>query len=120
MVLLDTKLEVIPFFVARAVDCILCIKAVEKASEITRSGPDGMRNPGTSIPYLIHAGSFSSGVKRTFWDVHNPDNAISIRIKDAMFGYSRDRFDQVIVEVANPTDTINEIERALARSFNTK
>jgi len=27
MVLLDTKLKVIPFFVARAIVCILCIEA---------------------------------------------------------------------------------------------
>jgi hypothetical protein len=91
------------------------VDRVARASEIARSGPDGTRNPGTSIPYVLHAGSFHSGVKRTFWDVHNPEKAISIWINDGMFAGAEDRYDQVVVEVANPADTIHEIERALAR-----
>jgi hypothetical protein len=90
------------------------VDRIERTPEIARSGPQGTRNPGASIPPLVHVGSFDSGVKRTFWDVHNPDNAISIWIKNGMFGASEDRYDQVVVEVADPAETINEIKRALA------
>lgn len=91
------------------------IDRVEEASEIARSGPDGTRNPGTSIPYVIHAGSFNSGVKRTFWDVHNPDHAISLWINHGMFAGTEDRYDQVVIEVAHPADTIKKIKEALTR-----
>lgn len=90
------------------------IDRVERAPEIARAGPDGTRNPGTSVPHLLHAGSFNSGVRRTFWDVHNPDNAISIWLRNGMFTTSDDRYDQVVVEVANPAEIIEQIERAMA------
>jgi hypothetical protein len=89
------------------------IESVELAAELARSGPDGMRNPGTSIPHLVNAGSFNSGVKRTFWDVHNPDRAIRIKLKSGMFAGLEDRYDEVIVEVADPAETLRNIEAAL-------
>ena len=92
------------------------IDSVEKAPEIARAGPDGTRNPGTSIPFLIYAGSFNSGVERTFWDVHNPDNAITIKLKSPLFAGMADRYDRFVVEVADPAATIHEIERALVDS----
>ena len=48
------------------------IETVEHATALARAGPTGTRNPGTSIPYLLNAGSFNAGVYRSFWDVHNP------------------------------------------------
>jgi hypothetical protein len=91
------------------------IDRVAKAPEIARAGPEGTRNPGTSVPHLINAGSFNSGVKRTFWDVHNPDKAISIWVKGGMFSSGDDRYDQIVVEVANPDETIAQIEGARAQ-----
>jgi hypothetical protein len=92
------------------------IASIETARETARAGPEGTRNPGTSIPHLINAGSFNSGVNRTFWDVHNPDNAIKIRLRSGLFAGIEDRYDEVIVEVANPAETIGEIERARGSS----
>jgi hypothetical protein len=89
------------------------IESVEIASEIARVGPEGTRNPGTSIPHLINAGSFNSGVKRSFWDVHNPDRAIKINVRNSLFGGIEDRYDEVVVEVADPGETIRKIEGAL-------
>jgi hypothetical protein len=91
---------------------VQAIDRVEIAPEIARSGPDGTRNPGTSIPHVIHAGSFNSGVRRTFWDVHNPDHAILIKLKHGMFAGLEDHYDEVVVEVGDPAATVNEIERA--------
>ncbi len=92
------------------------IKSIAIDPETVRAGPDGTRNPGTSIPHLVNAGSFNSGVKRSFWDVHNPDNAITIRLKSGMFAGMEDRYDEVVVEVSNPAETISEIERALTEN----
>jgi hypothetical protein len=89
------------------------IESVEIASEIARLGPEGTRNPGTSIPHLINAGSFNSGVKRSFWDVHDPDRAIKIKLKNGLFAGIEDRYDEVVVEVADPMETIRKIEGAL-------
>ena len=90
------------------------IQSVDIAPDIARAGPEGMRNPGTSIPHLINAGSFNSGVKRTFWDVHNPDKAIRIKLTSGLFAGVEVRYDEVLVEVANPAETIAQIERALS------
>jgi hypothetical protein len=91
------------------------IETVEAAGAIARSGPEGTRNPGTSIPFLLNAGSFNSGVKRSFWDVHNPDNAIRIKLKSSrgLFSAVEDRYDEVIVEVLAPAETVAEINQAL-------
>ena len=90
------------------------IESVEIASKIARVGPDGTRNPGTSIPFLINAGSFNSGVKRSFWDVHNADRAIKINVKNGLFAGIEDRYDEIVVEVADPMETIRKIEGALS------
>jgi hypothetical protein len=85
------------------------------AAERARAGPKGTRNPGTSIPGLLTAGTFNAGVYRTFWDVHNPDNAISIRLRNSqLFAGIEDRYDELIVEVENPAETTERINRALS------
>jgi len=91
------------------------IESVEIANEIARIGPEGTRNPGTSIPHLINAGSFNSGVKRSFWDVHNPDRAIRIKLRNEMFAGIEERYDEIVVEVADPMATLRNIEEALGK-----
>jgi hypothetical protein len=95
---------------------LTAIESVEIDGETAHAGPQGTRNPGTNIPHLINAGSFNSAVNRTFWDVHNPDNAIVIKLRSGMFAGMEDRYDEVIVEVANPAETIVEINWALGNS----
>ena len=68
----------------------------------------GIRLPGTYIPGLITAGTYyERHEKKAFWDVHNPEKAIAIELRD-------DRFTRVIVEVVNPDQTVKEIEGAIA------
>ena len=90
------------------------VKSVEIATKVARAGPEGTRNPGTSIPHLINAGSFNAGVKRSFWDVHNPENAIQIKLKSGLLTGMDERYDEVVVEVADPIETIRNIESALS------
>ena len=81
-----------------------------------RAGPEGARNPGTSIAGVIRAGTYNAGVSRTFWDVHNPEHAISIKLKNSqdLFAGIEDRYDELIVEVADPAETVERINRALS------
>jgi hypothetical protein len=75
----------------------------------------GIRNPGTSIPGVLNAGTFYEGVHRVFWDVHNPDRAIVIEL-DAIGGLllNDDRYDELIVEVSDPAGAVEQITRAMA------
>ena len=98
------------------------IEIVRMDAERARAGPEGTRNPGTSIQGLLTAGTFNAGVKRTFWDVRNPDNAISIRLKNTqdLFAGIEDRYDELIVEVADPAETVDRINRAPEEQANPK
>ena len=78
------------------------IEIVRMDAERARAGPEGTRNPGTSIPGLLTAGTFNAGVARTFWDVHNPENTIVIELRD-------ERYRELIVEVSDPQDAVELI-----------
>ena len=64
------------------------------------------RTPGTYFPGVIKAGSFRSSGQWMFCDVHDPHNAITIRVAD-------EHYSRLVVEVANPDATIVAIEQAI-------
>ncbi|HXW93468.1 MAG TPA: hypothetical protein VEK33_23160 [Terriglobales bacterium] len=67
----------------------------------------GIRLPGTNIPGVITAaGTFYQDGKRVFWDVHHPERAIVIDLYD-------ERFNQLVVEVADPEAAVHLIQNAL-------
>lgn len=94
------------------------IEIVRTDTARARAGPEGARNPGTSIPGVITAGTFNAGINRTFWDVHNPDHAISIKLRNPqdLFAGIEDRYDEFIVEVEDPAETVERINRALSKA----
>ncbi len=63
------------------------------------SGWKGWRMPGTSVPFLITAGTFHKSGDTIFWDVVHDDKAIIIELHD-------EHFKKLIVEVENPEETI--------------
>jgi hypothetical protein len=65
-----------------------------------------LRLPGTYVPGVITAGTFYQHGKRMFWDVKNPENTIVIALHD-------DRYDELIVEVADPAAAVALITAAL-------
>ena len=73
--------------------------------EVTR-GWHGIRMPGTYFPGVITAGTFYQNGKKVFWDVHDPEKTIVIDLSD-------ERYNQLIVEVADPREAINLIQNAL-------
>ena len=82
------------------------IRSVRADSEIAKSWWHGIRAPGTELPGVITAGTFYQRGQRVFWDVHNPENAIVLELKD-------DRYDQLVIEVADPKAAIQTIEAAI-------
>jgi hypothetical protein len=68
----------------------------------------GFRMPGTNLPGAITAGTFYQDGKRVFWDVHDPDKTVVIMLRD-------ERYNELVVEVADPRAAIALIERAVPR-----
>ena len=83
------------------------VRGVHADPAIAHGWWKGLRMPGTHIPGVIVAGTFYHDGKRVFWDVHNADNTIVIDLAD-------ERYDQLIVEVANPAEEIRKIQSAKA------
>ena len=82
------------------------IRDVRADATVARHWWHGIRAPGTSIPGVITAGTFYQHGKRVFWDVHDPDKTIVVELAD-------ERFDELIVEVADPAETVQQLRRAL-------
>jgi DNA-binding transcriptional regulator LsrR (DeoR family) len=62
--------------------------------------------PGTEVPGVITAGTFYEHGERVFWDVHHPERAIALSLRD-------ERYAKLVVEVEDPEATIAAIEAAL-------
>jgi hypothetical protein len=82
------------------------IAAVRADPEAARGWWHGLRLPGTNVPGVITAGTFYQDGKRVFWDVHHPENTIVIDLHD-------ERYNQLIVEVADPKAAVRLIQTAL-------
>ncbi len=83
------------------------IAGIRVDTEVAHGWYHGLRLPGTNIPGVLTAGTFYRDGKRVFWDVHNPDNTIVIEVKD-------ERYNELIVEVEDPSSTVELVRGALA------
>src|SRR5271166_3894750 len=75
------------------------LAAIRADPNIAKEWWHGWKIPGTSIPGVITAGTFYQHGKRIFWDVHNPDNAVLIELRD-------ERYNELVVEVADPNAAV--------------
>lgn len=82
------------------------IAGVRADPEVARGWWHGIRMPGTNVPGVITAGTFYQDGKRVFWDVHHPEKTIVIDLHD-------ERFNALIVEVADPEAAVKLIRNAL-------
>jgi hypothetical protein len=55
---------------------------------------------------VISAGRFYSHGELVFWDVHEAENAIAIKLLD-------ERYDKLVIEVENPVQDIVRIREAV-------
>ncbi len=85
-----------------------CVRGIRQDGEL----PQGywLRWPGTSIPGLVKAGSFWNGPHGAFWDVRRRrDQVVVIEL----CGW---KYDKLVVEVENPTATIEQVRAAIEGS----
>jgi hypothetical protein len=68
----------------------------------------GVRLLGTSLPGVITAGTFLQEGSWVFWDVHDQAKAIAVDLRD-------ERYSKLIIEVADPAETISALKQALFR-----
>ena len=68
----------------------------------------GLRMLGTCLPGVITAGTFLQEGSWVFWDVHNPAKAIAVDLRD-------ERYTKLIIEVADPAETISALKNAIFR-----
>lgn len=81
---------------------------VEHVMDVRTADEDagGIRVVGTYLPGLVTAGAFLQEGSLVFWNVRNPANAIAIDLRN-------ERYAKLILEVADPAETIRDIVRAL-------
>lgn len=82
------------------------IAGVRADPRVAHSWWHGIRMPGTNVPGVLTAGTFYQEGKRIFWDVHHPENTIVIDLHD-------EKYNELIIEVADPQAAINLIQGAL-------
>jgi hypothetical protein len=61
---------------------------------------------GTIFAGRIQTGTFKEKEEKSFWDVHDPEKAILITLKN-------DQYSKLVIEVEQPTETIKEIREKL-------
>jgi hypothetical protein len=83
------------------------VAGVEGAADEARRWWHGIRAPGTNFPGVITAGTFFEPDGRIFWDVHDPERAIEIRLRDESYA-------KLVIEVADPRAAIAAVAAALA------
>jgi hypothetical protein len=66
----------------------------------------GIRLLGTELPGVITAGSFVQSGEGAFWDVHDPDKAIAIRLHD-------EHYAKLVIGVDDPAAIARQIGAAI-------
>jgi hypothetical protein len=82
------------------------VLTAEADPELARGWWRGIRSGGTQVPGVITAGTFHREGERVFWDVHDPEKTVVIRLKD-------ERYSRLVIEVEDPTSTAAAIRERL-------
>lgn len=69
----------------------------------------GWKLMGTDVPGLFAAGTFYYHGELVFWDVGDPNRAVTVSL-------NHERYKKLIVEVADPPDVVSRLRAALPRS----
>ncbi len=85
------------------------ITGVRVDSEIVKKWYHGLKSPGTSIPHVITAGTFYQDRKRVFWDIHHPEQAVIISLKDEIYN-------ELVVEVKNPEIFVSQLQKVINKN----
>lgn len=66
----------------------------------------GWRVGGTDLPGVIAAGRFHEHGEAVFWDVHHPEKAVEIEVRD-------ERLARLVIEVDDPDSAVALVQGAL-------
>jgi hypothetical protein len=83
------------------------VTGVERAAAEAHEWFKGIRAGGVHVPGVISAGRFHSRGQLVFWDVHHPDQAIAIGLRD-------ETYNKLVVEVADPDAAVETVTAAIA------
>ena len=78
----------------------------EADPELARGWWQGIRSGGTRVPGVITAGTFHQEGEMVFWDVHDPENTVVIRLRD-------ERYSRLVIEVEDAPTTVAAIRERL-------
>jgi hypothetical protein len=84
------------------------VAAVEVNPHEARQIWHGLRTGGTNLPGVITAGRFLQHGEWAFWDVHDPDKAIAVRLHE-------ERYAKLVIGVDDPAATAQLIKTAIKR-----
>jgi hypothetical protein len=68
-----------------------------------------LRFTATQIPWVVSAGTFYQEDERVFWDVHDPQKAVVIRLRD-------ERYARLVIGVDDPPATVRVVQEALGEA----
>lgn len=91
---------------------------LDHIAEVQPSAPEahkawhGLKLGGTNLPGVVTAGRFLQHGELAFWDVHNPEKAILIRLRDEDYA-------KLVIGVDDPATTAAAISNAM-RTASTK
>jgi hypothetical protein len=69
---------------------------------------DGFKLAGTALPNIFRAGMFYQEGGFVFWNVHHPEKTIVVNLE-------HERFQKLVIEVADPAAAVALISNALTR-----
>jgi hypothetical protein len=84
------------------------VTGIRADSEVARGWWHGLKLMGAELPGVLTAGTFYQQGKKIFWDVHNPEKTVVI-------GLSHEKYDELIVEVADPSAAVSLVQSQLPR-----
>lgn len=84
------------------------VAGAEPAEAEAREWFHGVRLGGTHVPGVMSAGRFYEHGQRIFWDVHHPERAIAIIVRD-------ERYSRLVIEVDDPAAAVTAIGALAAR-----
>src|SRR5918999_2669212 len=88
------------------------VEGAEADPEEARRRWHGIMERGVWVPGPITAGTFYREGELVFWDVHDPEKTVVIRLRDE--GYAR-----LVIEVEDPEATVSRVNEAARASEST-
>lgn len=82
------------------------IVGISTDPEEARGWWHGVRLAGTNFPGVITAGTFIQQGNWIFWDVHNPEKAVVISLRD-------ERYEALVIEVEDPGAAVRQVRAML-------